>query len=243
MIWWSCKVVFGEGYWFFLFVCYFPFPDSSLAELTWYRVLQTWELSQCPKLEGADLKRWKYIHSVRALRNTSDLCCIVRECMSLKSQNSFKKYYQSKVPEISSSWKSSWASHRCERVGMMLQPTAPLPVWVTELGVGQSGAGWSTYSEPLAGEKWLTHDMFLGPQHYTLLAWHQYRRGFAIHILLSPVFSGRIPPTLYKLYSGEPPIESVEAFPKWNLNKKVKESVASRTDGPGDLIGLFYLMF
>ena len=109
------------------------------------------------------------------------------------------------------------------------------------MGHGAGSGARSTSPKPLAGEKWLIHDVFLGPLHYTLLARHQNARGFAVCILLSPHFSGQIPWTLFKPYSGEPPIESVETFSKQRLNKEVEEGIAKETNGPGHLIGLFHL--
>lgn len=55
-----------------------------------------------------------------ALKETSDSCSIVKQ-----SQNSFKKYQQSKVLVTSARWrKRPWAAHHCGRVGRLPQPTA-----------------------------------------------------------------------------------------------------------------------
>lgn len=110
------------------------------------------------------------------------------------------------------------------------------------LGEGWSRADRSTSLDPPAGETWLIHDAFLGPLYYTLLDQHQNARGFAVCILLSPHFGGQISWTLFKPYSEEPPIESMEAFSKQCLSKEVEEGIVKGMDEPGDLTGLFHLM-
>lgn len=167
------------------------------------------------------------------------------ERVALKSQNSFKKCQQSKVLVIFASWRRSpWAAPQCGRVWRLPQPGAHRlrgPRGRRGLGGGRSEAGGGTSVQPPASEKWLIHGMFLGPLRYTLLVWHQNARGFAVCILLSPHFGGQIPRTLFKPYSDELRIESVETFSEQRLNKEVEEGIAKGTDGLGDVIDLFHL--
>lgn len=132
----------------------------------------------CPKLKGQDLNNYKYIYADGALT-----CCIVKQSTwlwraktTLKTTNSLKSWWFMQA--------EGSALGQLLESGEAAQAHGPFSLWVMELmvgpGEGWSRAGRSTSLNPPAREKWLIHDVFLGPLYYTLMDQHRNIRGFSL---------------------------------------------------------------
>lgn len=181
--------------------------------------------------------------AVGALKETSDSCHIVKQSTWLwRAKTALKN---------TDSLKSWWllldgrsALGQLITVGEWGGCPSPQPIACVGHGAGDGARNGTVRARrehfPEASNRWETADSGCVPGASAL---HpagpapKRKRLCCLH----PHFGGQIPRTLFKPYSDEPPIESMETFSEQRLNKEVEESIAEGTDGPSDLIGLFHL--